>query len=140
MGTYYNGLAIMPKRERYVWVCTNRRPDGHPKGSCAEKGSEKFQSELKNAVAQAGLHKRVRVMTSGCQDLCWVGISAVVMPEMTFLGRLTPEDIPAMVEAFAQPSSSPVGEHPKLSEKVVKPQEFDEVPVAPVKLGARRSP
>ena len=20
----------MPKRERYLWVCTNRRPDGHP--------------------------------------------------------------------------------------------------------------
>jgi (2Fe-2S) ferredoxin len=125
----------MPKRERYVWVCTNRRPDGHPKSSCAERGAEGLHSKLKNAVAEAGLHKRVRVMTSSCQDLCWVGATVAVMPDNVFLGHLTVEDVPALVEAFGRPGS--VSEHPALLEKVVRPEQFDE-PKAPVQLGLRR--
>jgi (2Fe-2S) ferredoxin len=124
----------MPKRERYVWVCTNRRPEGHPKGSCAEKGSEALQSALKNAVAEAGLHKRVRVMTSGCQDLCWVGATVAVMPDMTFLGRVTEDDIPAIVEALGREGN--VAGQPALGDKVVKPEEFDEKPL--VKPGTGR--
>src|SRR6266545_3822260 len=84
----------MPKRERYVWVCTNRRPDGHPKGSCGEKGAEALQRDIKSAVAQAGLHHTVRVCASSCIDLCWKGISVAVMPDKAFLGGTTPEDIP----------------------------------------------
>jgi (2Fe-2S) ferredoxin len=125
----------MPKRERYVFVCTNRRPDDNPKGSCAQKGSEALQQKLKAAVAQAGLHARVRVTTSGCLDLCWVGISVGVMPDMTFFGRVTEDDIPAMVEAFGRPEN--VAEHPALRSKVVQPNEFDD-PNATVKLGVRR--
>lgn len=114
----------MPKRERYVWVCTNRRAPGHPKGSCAEKGSEAFQTALKNAVAVAGLHRRVRVMPSGCMDLCWMGVTMAVMPDMTFLGRVTEEDIPAIVDALGRPGN--VSEHPALADKVVRPEQFDE--------------
>lgn len=114
----------MPKRERYVWVCTNRRPEGNPKGSCAQKGSEALQVALKDAVAIAGMHKRVRVMTSGCLDLCWVGCSIAVMPDGTFLGRVTPEDVPTIVEALGRPEN--VAEHPGLRDKVVRPEEFDD--------------
>ncbi|MEI8258225.1 MAG: hypothetical protein WCJ30_21310, partial [Deltaproteobacteria bacterium] len=39
----------MPKRDRYVFVCTNRRPDDSPKGSCAQKGSEALLKALKDA-------------------------------------------------------------------------------------------
>jgi predicted metal-binding protein len=87
----------MATRERYVWVCTNRRPDGHPKGSCAERGSEAFKDALKDACNKAGLASRVRVMTSGCIDVCEHGIAAAVMPEDALLGPLTVDDIPALV-------------------------------------------
>ena len=30
----------MPHRKRYLFVCTNRREEGNPKGSCAQKGAE----------------------------------------------------------------------------------------------------
>jgi (2Fe-2S) ferredoxin len=128
----------MPKRERYVWVCTNRRADGHPKGSCAQKGSEQLRDALKTAVAQAGLHKRVRVCASGCIDLCWVGSTVAVMPDMTFLGHVTDADIPALVEALGQPYN--VSEHPALRDKVVPDALFDEPrgADAPVQLGLRR--
>lgn len=127
----------MPKRERYVWVCTNRRADDHPKGSCAHKGSEAVRDALKTAVAQAQLHRRVRVCASGCIDLCWVGISVAVMPDMAFFGHVTEADIPAFVEALAAPGN--VAEHPALAHKVVPPELFDEPRGgAPVTLGLRR--
>jgi (2Fe-2S) ferredoxin len=114
----------MPKRERYVWVCTNRRPEGNPKGSCAQHGSEALQLALKSAVAEAGLHQKVRVMTAGCMDLCWVGASVAVMPDDTFLGRVTEGDIPAIVEALGRREN--VATSPALRERVVKPEEFDD--------------
>ncbi len=127
----------MPKRERYVWVCTNRRPDGHPKGSCGEKGAEALQRDIKSAVAQAGLHHTVRVCARSCIDLCWKGISVAVMPDKAFLGGTTPEDIPALVEALGKPE--PISEHAVLREKLVKPEEFDDPARDVVKLGTRRS-
>ena len=38
----WNGRREMAKRERYLFVCINRRAEGHPMGSCAEKGSEEI--------------------------------------------------------------------------------------------------
>lgn len=96
----------MPIKDRYVWVCTNRRADGHPKGSCAEKGSERLKDELKAACFSAGLGEQVRVNSSGCIDLCEHGIAVAVMPESTLLGGFTTDDIPALVEGLATAGGS----------------------------------
>ena len=126
----------MPKRDRYVFVCTNRRADDNPKGSCSQKGAEQLQQSLKAAVGQAGLHTKVRVLGSGCLDVCWMGMTIAVMPDMTFFGRLTQDDIPALVEAFA--GSANVAEHPRLKDKVIQPHEFEDPAGAPVKIGLRK--
>jgi len=60
----------MPFREHYLFVCTNRRPDGHPKGSCAQKGSEEILAKLKDVLARRGAAKPVvRACRSGCLDM-----------------------------------------------------------------------
>lgn len=112
----------MPKRERYVWVCTKRRPDGFPKGSCAERGAEALVKELKIAAGKAGVD--ARVTSSGCFDLCWVGATVAVMPDMTFLGQITSADIPAIVDALR--SHENVAASPALSGKVVRPEQFED--------------
>lgn len=93
----------MPFRERYVWVCTNRRADDHPRGSCAAKGSEALVDELKRATKGAGLAARVRVMSSSCIDHCEHGITAAVMPDDVLLGQLTAEDVPALLRGLETP-------------------------------------
>ena len=50
--------------DHHVFVCTNRRPDGHPRGSCAAKGSEALRDALKSAVKEAGV-PGVRINGSG---------------------------------------------------------------------------
>ncbi len=89
----------MPHRERYLFVCTNRRPDDHPKGSCAQKGSEEIANKLKAALFARGAAKRVRACTSGCLDLCELGVSIVQEPDHVAYGRVTLDDVEAIVDA-----------------------------------------
>lgn len=91
----------MAKRERYLFVCTNRRPDGNPKGSCAEGGSEEIRAMLKSECESRGLRNVVRVCTSGCMDLCWAGPAIAVMPDDVFYGHVTRDDVPEIVESLA---------------------------------------
>ncbi len=83
-----------------MWICTNRRADDHPRGSCAARGSEALVDELKRATRVAGQGARVRVMSSSCIDHCEHGITAAVMPDDVLLGQLTAADVPALVRGL----------------------------------------
>lgn len=90
----------MPFREHYLFVCTNRRPDGHPKGSCAEKGSEDILVRLKEALARRGAAKQVvRACGSSCLDLCETGVSLVQEPEHSAYGGVTAADVEEIADA-----------------------------------------
>jgi (2Fe-2S) ferredoxin len=93
----------MPFRQRYLFVCTNRRPDGHPKGSCAEKGSEDLLVRLKEALAQRGVSKLVvRACASSCLDLCESGATVLQEPEHVAYGGVAPPDVDEMADAAAE--------------------------------------
>ncbi len=92
----------MPHRERYLFVCTNRRPDDHPKGSCAQKGSEEVVKKLKAAFLARGIADRIRACSSSCLDLCETGISIVQEPEHVAYGHVTLEDVEAIADAAAK--------------------------------------
>jgi len=64
----------------HVFICTNRRPDGHPRGSCAGRGSEPLRDYLKARVKELGLGE-VRVNAAGCLDRCELGPTLVVYPD-----------------------------------------------------------
>jgi (2Fe-2S) ferredoxin len=89
----------MPHRERYFFVCTNRRDPGNPKGSCAEKGSEELHAKLKAKLVEKGAIKRLRACTTSCLDLCEIGASIVVEPDHVAYGRVTLGDIDEIVDA-----------------------------------------
>ncbi len=125
----------MPKRDRYLFVCTNRRPDGNPKGSCAQSGSEELLVALKAAVVTSKLQAVSRPCGASCLDVCWEGPVVAIMPDDVFLGRVTKEDIPAIVEALAMRDTK-VSEHPKLRDKVLTRAQFDDP--ALVKLGVKK--
>ncbi len=92
----------MSHRERYLFVCTNRRPDDHPKGSCAQKGSEEVVKKLKAAFLARGIADRIRACSSSCLDLCETGISIVQEPEHVAYGHVTLEDVDAIADAAAK--------------------------------------
>jgi (2Fe-2S) ferredoxin len=89
----------MPKRQRYLFVCINRRPDDNPKGCCVAKGSEDVYKALKAEVAARGLAKiEARVCTSSCLDQCATGVTILVEPDHFFYGRVTVADVPEIVD------------------------------------------
>lgn len=88
----------MPPFKRHLFVCTNRRPDDHPKGSCAQKGSEELRAQFKRALAQRGLATEIRANAAGCLDQCEHGCSVVIYPEGVWYGRVTLDDVQEIVE------------------------------------------
>lgn len=64
----------------HVFVCGNRRPEGHPRGCCASKGSEKIRDYMKARVKELEI-EGVRINQAGCLDRCELGPCAVLYPE-----------------------------------------------------------
>ena len=93
----------MSQRDHYLFVCTNRRAEGDPRGCCAGKGAEDIRAALKELLAARGLAKlSARACTSGCLDQCASGVTILVEPDHFFYGHVTIADVPAIVEAIAR--------------------------------------
>ena len=72
------------------------------KGSCVARGSEEIRAALKEQVAARGLAKLgARVCKSSCLDQCSSGVCILVEPDHFFYGRVTPADVPEIVESLA---------------------------------------
>ena len=89
------------QRNRYLFVCINRRAEDNPKGCCATKDSEEVYAALKAEVAARGLAKvEARVCTSSCLDQCETGVTVLVEPDHFFYGRVTVADVPEIVDGL----------------------------------------
>ncbi|MBN8889091.1 MAG: ferredoxin [Rhodospirillales bacterium 70-18] len=82
--------------DAHLFVCCNRRPDGHKRGSCAAKGSEKLRDYMKARAKELGL-PRVRVNMAGCLDRCELGPCMVIYPEGVWYRIDSPEDVDAVL-------------------------------------------
>jgi (2Fe-2S) ferredoxin len=78
--------------DAHLFVCCNRRPDGHPRGSCAAKGSERLRDYMKARAKEMGL-LRVRVNAAGCLDRCELGPCMVIYPEGVWYRITSPADV-----------------------------------------------
>lgn len=89
----------MPGFEKHVFVCTNYRPEGHPRSCCSARGGEAVREAIKAAVARRGLQRRIRINAAGCLDQCEHGPTVVVYPEGVWYGFTTPADAEEIVES-----------------------------------------
>ncbi len=83
----------------HIFICTNRRPAGHPRGCCADKGSEELVQAFKLKLREQGLTDKVRANSSGCIDACELGAAVVVYPEAVWYGHVTLEDVDEIVNS-----------------------------------------
>jgi (2Fe-2S) ferredoxin len=92
----------MALRQRYLFVCTNRRADDDPKGCCAAKGSEEIRAALKEQLKKRGLARLgARACKSSCLDQCSSGVCILVEPDHFFYGRVKLADVPEVVDALS---------------------------------------
>ncbi len=88
-----------PKPKRHVFVCTNERPEGHPRGCCKAKGAEALLQGLKSEAARLGIQQEIRIQKSGCLDVCEQGPALVVYPEGVWYGEVKPTDLKEIAES-----------------------------------------
>ena len=87
-----------PYFEAHVFVCCNRRPDGHKRGSCAASGSEALRDYMKARAKELGL-KGVRINQAGCLDRCEFGPTLVIYPEGIWYQVRTREEVEEVLQA-----------------------------------------
>ena len=114
----------MPQRKRYLFVCVNRRADGVPKGSCAQRGSVEIHAAIKAELGARGMAKvEARACTASCLDVCWAGPVIAVEPDGFFYGRVTLADVPEIVASLA--------EGRRVERLVLPAEDFDEATARP---------
>lgn len=83
----------------HVFICTNEREAGHPRGCCMAKNSERLVQLFKDELSKHGLKGQVRAQRAGCLDTCEYGPSLVVYPDNVWYGRVEPEDVAEIVRS-----------------------------------------
>ena len=81
----------------HVFCCTNQRPEGHPRGSCAERGSVDLRDYMKAKAKEMGL-LGTRINTAGCLDRCELGPAVVVYPDGIWYHMKTRKDVDEIIE------------------------------------------
>src|SRR5947209_5440780 len=86
-------MSRMSPYTKHLFICTNVRPPGSPRGCCSEKGSEELRSLFKKGLKARGLALDVRANASGCLDTCEAGPSIVVDQDGVCYGGVKPDDV-----------------------------------------------
>lgn len=89
----------MAKFVRHIFVCTNQRPPGNPRGCCDPEGSGSLQLLFKTELAARNLKATVRANRAGCLDQCEHGPTVVVYPDAIWYGGVKPGDVIEIIES-----------------------------------------
>src|SRR6266478_4742770 len=85
------------KPEKYVFVCTNERPEGHPRGSCIGRGSGEVLATFRDLQGEKA-HFHYKVVATGCLEPCLAGPSIYIAPDDVWYGGVTVEDVDRIIE------------------------------------------
>lgn len=88
----------MPKPEKHVFVCTQNRPQGHPRGSCASSGCADVMNEFMNEIQAQNLFEKIALTNTGCMGPCMMGPSVLVYPEGVMYGKVSKEDVKKIIQ------------------------------------------
>lgn len=88
----------MPRPEKHVFVCTQNRPQGYPRGSCASSGCTEIMNEFMNEIQARNLFEKIALTNTGCMGPCMMGPSVLVYPEGIMYGKLTKDDVKTIIE------------------------------------------
>jgi len=88
----------MKRFEKHIFVCENKRSEGHPRGCCAEKNSPEVREFLKKRIKELGLNTTVRANSAGCLDACEHGVTVAVYPEQIWYGKVTIDDVEEIIQ------------------------------------------
>jgi (2Fe-2S) ferredoxin len=85
----------------HIFCCTNQRPEGHERGCCASKDSERLRNYMKKRAKAMGLQD-IRINGAGCLDRCEHGPCIVIYPEGVWYSPKNEADIDEILITHVQ--------------------------------------
>jgi (2Fe-2S) ferredoxin len=111
----------MKRYNKHIFVCENKRPDGHPLGCCADKGSAEIREHFKKRLKELKLNTVIRANSAGCLDACEFGAAMVIYPEQIWYGSVTLNDVEEIIQSHIiknQPVERLKINHPRYNKDV----------------------
>lgn len=87
----------MARPQKHVFVCSQMRPPGHPRGSCGANGGAQVLQEFQRQFEAQGLWGKLAVTGCGCVGSCGPGASVLVYPEGVMYGGVSKEDVAEII-------------------------------------------
>lgn len=83
----------MAAPQRHVFVCSQQRPPGHPRGCCAAQGASQVLQAFWGELQKRQCHDAVAITYSGCLGPCDQGVNVLVYPEGVLYNGVTTADV-----------------------------------------------
>ena len=83
----------MSRPVRLGFVCSQQRPPGHPRGSCAANGAAPLLQAFWGELQRRQAYEQVAVTYSGCLGPCDGGPNVLVYPEGVLYQGVKVEDV-----------------------------------------------
>ena len=88
----------MAKPQKHIFICTQNRGPGHPRGSCIQRGCAEVMDEFMFEFQQRSLGEKFRLTATGCLGPCDSGPNVLVYPEGVMYGKVKKEDVAAIID------------------------------------------
>lgn len=88
----------MAKPDKFVMVCVNQRPEGHPRGSCANSGGRDIINRFAENMDEKALFGRISLVQTGCLGPCMDGPMVAVMPDNVWYCNVTSDGVDKIVD------------------------------------------
>lgn len=89
----------MPKPAYHIFVCTNTRPPGHPRGSCGENNAMAIMERFGMGIEKRMLFGKALLSNTGCMGPCSAGPVVVVYPDGVWYKGVQPDDVDEILDS-----------------------------------------
>ena len=87
----------MARPERHVFVCSQSRPEGHPRGSCGTKSAGEVLQKFATSLTTNQLIGKVALTQTTCLGPCHAGANVLVYPEGVMYAEVSAADVDTIV-------------------------------------------
>ena len=88
----------MPRPQKHVFVCTQMRPPGHPRGCCAAHNGGEVFDEFLWYLQQRNLFNQLQITATGCLGPCGQGATVLVYPDGVMYAKVTKADVTQIID------------------------------------------
>ena len=80
----------MPPKH-HIFICTNQRPAGHPRGCCSDKSGMHIFYAFLEEMGKRMMHNDCFISETKCMGPCLMGTAVVVYPDAVWYSIQSPE-------------------------------------------------